>query len=64
MTRGPIIRGGPPIEIYISLILLAVSLLFSITGIIKKSENTLLPGISFALAIAFGIFHLFILYLV
>lgn len=60
MTRGPIITGGPPIEIYISLISLASAFVLSVIGILKKSEPNLLPGISLVITIAFGVFFLFV----
>lgn len=60
MTRGPVITGGPPVEIYISLISLALALILSIIGIIKKSEPNLLPGISLVITIAFAFFFLLI----
>ncbi len=60
MTRGPIITGSPAIEIYISLISLALALVLSIIGILKKSEPNLLPGVSLIITIAFGIFFLFV----
>lgn len=60
MLRGTIIGLSPTVEISVILILLVLSLIFSIVGLIKKSENNFLPGISLFLAIAFGIFFLFI----
>lgn len=60
MLRGTIIGLGPTVEISVILILLVLSLIFSIVGLIKNSENNFLPGISLFLAIAFGIFFLFI----
>ncbi len=60
MLRGTIIGLSPTVELSLILILLVLSLIFSTTGLIKNSENNLLPGISLFLTIAFGIFFLFI----
>lgn len=60
MLRGTIIGLSPAVELSVILILLVLSLVFSITGLIKSSENNLLPGLSLFLTIAFGIFFLFI----
>ena len=59
MLRGTNIGLSPIVEISVILILLVLSLIFSTSGLIKKSENNFLPGISFFLAIVFGIFFLF-----
>ncbi|WP_020007700.1 hypothetical protein [Salinicoccus albus] len=60
MTRGPIIAGGPVIEIYISLLSLILAFIFSIIGLRGKTVNNIIPGISLTLTIAFGIFFLFV----
>lgn len=60
MLRGTIIGLSPIVESSVILILLVLSLIFSITGLIKKSENNLLPGISLVITIAFGLFLLLV----